>query len=1088
MSHIQASPTTQVETHFNQWMKFRLHTPFRRILTNAGLSLLYIVTALFGLQFATVNQSVTIIWPPGGIAIAALLLLGRRALPGILAGAFVVNLMTDSPPLAAGFIAAGNTLEALTALVLLGRMGFRPTFERMQDAFAFMVVGAGVSALVSATIGSFTLLVIGSITIAQLPGILGNWWLGDALGILVITPLILTWATIPGSPITRAKLIETLIVFVLMISLTVVVIFVNQDISFSQPLGYLAFPGLVWVSLRFDRREVISTSFAVSLLAILTIILVSERSPSYMQLLLNGVGLYLAALSITALLLSAALTERRHEALEAERARNRFARIFEQNPSAITITTLGDGRYIDTNQSFLNIVGYNREELLGKSSLNEVPIWESLADRQRMLDQLRSAGRVRDFATRFRAKSGQLRDVSISLDVIELNDEHFLLGMVLDETERYRVEAAARTSEARFQSIFESASIGIVVADMQGVIQQANPAMAQLLGYTPEELQGVSFRDVTHPDDLTSNVDLLDALNRGEIERYELEKRYLHRSGQVVWVQLTVSRFPGRAGDAPRIIGLVADITQRKQADQTLRQSEARFRTIFENAPIGISFDDEHGAPLLSNPAYSHILGYSPQELKELKWQDYTHPDGINLDEGLFKRLMLGEIESYQLDKRYVRKDGETIWGRLRLLTLPDSVEGSPHELALLEDITERRAAEETIRQSESRFRTIFENTPIGISFGDERGNPILTNAAYCHILGYEPELFQKTHWTEYTHPDDIALDQAHYARLVTGEISSYQIEKRYLRPNGDIIWGRLTLMRLLDSVEGSPRTLSLLEDITDRKASEAEILHINSTLEQRVHERTQELEAANTRLTELDRLKSLFIAEVSHELRTPLSILNTRVYLLERSPEDKRAEYIQGLREQIERLSSFVNSILDLSRIEGERHQFVTVPTALNPLVTQSIEALVPRAQEAGLGLYWDPSAIAPLVMANSDRLEQVITNLVSNALKYTRAGHVRVSSGLAEAGNRAWLRVQDTGIGIPPEDLPHIFDRFFRAENVSQLTIPGTGLGLSITREIVELHGGEINIESEIGVGTTVTVWLPLAPSRPTTGSLRR
>jgi PAS domain S-box-containing protein len=930
-----------------------LGSPAHFLAINAGLALLYIIAALLGLQFAVANQSVTVIWPPTGIAIAAIFLLGHRALPGVAVGAFIANLLTGASLPAAALIAFGNMLESATALGLLQWAGFRPSFERMWDAFAFTILAAGISTFVSAGIGTTALYLSGSAQAEQVFTVFTQWWLGDALGALVIAPLILVWATTPLSQFTRLKALEAGAILLSMLALTVVVLASRGDFSQSRAIGYLAFPALVWVSLRFARREVVTVSFLTSVMTVVSLAMISQYSPENLAPQLEATGPFLAAISITALLLSATLAERQGEAQQAERARGHFARIFELNPSAITITTLDDGRYVDANQSFLDIVGYSRQELIGKSSFADLPIWQSLDDRQRMLEMLRTTGHVRDFATCFRAKSGELREVLISLEEIELEDGRYLLGMVLDQTEQ-------------------------------------------------------------------------------------------------------------------------------KQAEQTLRQSEARFRAIFENSPIGIGFGNGTGGHLFVNPAYTRMLGYTQEELQNLNWRDYTHPDDIAADEAFSKQLTANKIPSYQIEKRYLHKSGEVIWGRATITAMPDYETGIYRGLSLIEDITERKQAEVTLRQSEARFRAIFENAPIGISFTNEQEDQLYINQAIADMLGYTQEELLALHWSQITHPEDVSADAALLARLDAGEIQGYQLEKRFLHKSGETIWGRLTVTHIPNSGEGGAMRLALIEDIRERKLAEAAMHMINITLEERVQERTLELEAANARLTELDRMKSRFIADVSHELRTPLSVLNTRVYLLERSGEDKRAEYLQGLREQIERLSQFVTNVLDLSRIEGDRHQLVMQPLALNPLVSQVVESLRPRAEDAGLELRWQAGAELRPIRGNSERLGQVITNLVSNALKYTRAGHVSITTGLEPSGERAWLRVEDTGIGIPPEDLPHIFDRFYRAQNVSQLTIAGTGLGLSITKEIVEMHGGEIALESTVGVGTTVTVWLPLAAGR--------
>jgi signal transduction histidine kinase len=237
---------------------------------------------------------------------------------------------------------------------------------------------------------------------------------------------------------------------------------------------------------------------------------------------------------------------------------------------------------------------------------------------------------------------------------------------------------------------------------------------------------------------------------------------------------------------------------------------------------------------------------------------------------------------------------------------------------------------------------------------------------------------------------------------------------------------------------------------------------------------RTAELAAANERLTELDRLKSKFIADVSHELRTPLAVLNTRVYLLENGLPEKRAEYLIGLRGQIERLTQFVNTILDLSRLELGRGRIEFAPVSLNDVVDQVTVALAPRAEASGLRLTMHCADLLPPVRGEFNQLAQVATNLIANAINYTANGRIEVSTGLE--GEQVCLQVQDTGMGITPDDIPHLFERFYRGERAGQSQIAGSGLGLSIVKEIIDLHNGTIEVESEVGKGTTFKVLLPV------------
>ena len=249
---------------------------------------------------------------------------------------------------------------------------------------------------------------------------------------------------------------------------------------------------------------------------------------------------------------------------------------------------------------------------------------------------------------------------------------------------------------------------------------------------------------------------------------------------------------------------------------------------------------------------------------------------------------------------------------------------------------------------------------------------------------------------------------------------------------------------------------------------------HYAEDLERRVAERTRELAEANAQLTELDQLKSKFVSDVSHELRTPIANLKLYTELLQHGRSDKQPQYLKVLQEQAHRLTVLVDNILDLSRLERRKQVGVHFePVNINDVIEPVMTAHQPRAEAAHLALEFVPAPNLPLVKGDANQLSQVITNLVANALNYTRRGAVRVQT-LRHAG-QVGMRVTDSGSGIDPEDSPHIFERFYRGRRVRKNDHPGTGLGLAIVKEIVELHHGRIDVESMVDEGTTVTVWLP-------------
>jgi signal transduction histidine kinase len=232
------------------------------------------------------------------------------------------------------------------------------------------------------------------------------------------------------------------------------------------------------------------------------------------------------------------------------------------------------------------------------------------------------------------------------------------------------------------------------------------------------------------------------------------------------------------------------------------------------------------------------------------------------------------------------------------------------------------------------------------------------------------------------------------------------------------------------------------------------------------------------TKEVEADRSKTEFISTVSHELRTPMTSIKGYADFLAQGAvgpmEERQKHFLEVIRRNADRLSLLINDLLDISRIEAGKVRLDLRETQMSQLVEHVVESMMITAQSKGLTLTLSANADLPSVMADWDRLTQVMTNLLGNAINYTESGQVHVSLKLE--GDKVWTNIQDTGIGIPSEVLPHIFDRFYRAEDSAVQSSSGTGLGLSIVRAIVEMHGGELLVESEPGIGSTFTFALPV------------
>jgi len=276
---------------------------------------------------------------------------------------------------------------------------------------------------------------------------------------------------------------------------------------------------------------------------------------------------------------------------------------------------------------------------------------------------------------------------------------------------------------------------------------------------------------------------------------------------------------------------------------------------------------------------------------------------------------------------------------------------------------------------------------------------------------------------------------------------------------------------RLLDQrVIERTKELALANQQLETQAKE--LVQVNLQLEQQAHE----LADANVRLTELDVMKSKFVSDVSHELRTPISNLKIYLEMLEEARPEKRERYRAVLQEETDRLGTLVSDILDLSRMEMGAHKVEFSWLDINELVTSVVAANRLRAEAKGLLLSFNPQKELPEIWGDVNQLKQAVNNLVSNAINYTNEGSVQIETRLDSEQEHICLRIHDSGLGIDDEDMPHLFDRFYRGKHAGQSTIPGTGLGLAITKEIINVHGGQIEVQSELGEGSTFVLIFPL------------
>jgi PAS domain S-box-containing protein len=390
--------------------------------------------------------------------------------------------------------------------------------------------------------------------------------------------------------------------------------------------------------------------------------------------------------------------------------------------------------------------------------------------------------------------------------------------------------------------------------------------------------------------------------------------------------------------------------------------------------------------------------------------------------------------------------------------------EAEQGRLRLAAEHAARVAAEqaaEALRQSEELFRTVFDHAPIGMDVVDTEGRFRQVNAALCALTGYsEQELLQMS-FQDITHPDDLEIDLDLVRQLYAGEIPFYQMEKRYLRKDGSVIWSRV-LASIVRDQHGEPQyIIGQIEDITARMQAE------------------EELRAALDEAQAANRAKGAFLNMMSHELRTPLqATLGYSEFLLS-SPEGaltvEQRQDISYIHQASQRMIAMVNQLLDLSRMDAGRLQLATEPVDLAEVVEQVRQDVSPQVAEKAIELRINLPATVPCALGDKERIRQVLLNLVGNAVKFTHQGHVCVTANRAATGV-VQIVVEDTGEGIAPDLLPHIFEEFSQGNSRLSRRFGGVGLGLAISSKLVAQMGGRIEASSELGVGSIFRVYLPM------------
>lgn len=758
-----------------------------------------------------------------------------------------------------------------------------------------------------------------------------------------------------------------------------------------------------------------------------------------------------------------------------------YRRVIETTPDGFWIIDTR-GRFLEVNDAYVRLSGYTREELHGMS-INDVDANEKPEETRQRIESIIRIG-YGQFEAAHRAKDGHLWPVEISTSYVPQMGGQ-LCVFARDISERKRAEATLVESERRWIMALEAAGHGVWDWDASHDKVFFSHQWKAMLGYADEEIgdELSAWVDRVHIDDLGRCMEDIATHLRGDTPVYRSEHRLRCKDGSYKWILdqgMAVAR--DSDGKALRVIGTHTDISWRRQAEEQLRESEERFRSMFSALSEGIITFGLNGEVLACNEAAEAILGITESEIRSRKqlmqWQPIRE-DGtpFPLDELPLSITLHTGDPCHGVTMGHHRPDGEVVWLQVNAEPAFDADCRKLNSVVVsFTDISERHHNEQTLR----KLSLAVEQSPNSILITNVAGNIEYVNQAFSKITGYSnaevlgkaPSLLQSG-----ATPNERYAEL--WATLARGE--SWKGEFLNRRKNGSEYVDFATIAPIHQADGRITHFLSIQEDITERKRIAAELNQHRLHLEELVDERTAQLNAAKHAAEAANQAKSTFLANMSHEIRTPMNAIVGLVHLLKRQPlTAEQTDKLNKIGDASQHLLSVLNDILDISKIEAGKLQLESTDFMLDALLANVCALVQDKADKKGLQLTreTDPSLNTPF-RGDATKITQALLNYLANAVKFTEHGQIILRSQHIAAtpdGLQVRFEVADSGIGIPVEAQQRIFDSFEQADSSTTRKYGGTGLGLTINRHLARMMGGEVGVSSQPGKGSVFWMTIPL------------
>jgi len=640
----------------------------------------------------------------------------------------------------------------------------------------------------------------------------------------------------------------------------------------------------------------------------------------------------------------------------------------------------------------------------------------------------------------------------------------YFVAVFDDITQRTRSEEALRESEQRFRTMADGLPLMIWVHDAQGALQFVNQTYCDFFGVTPEQVTGPNWQPLVHPEDLADYAGEFSACVRGRRPFHALV-RARRFEGDWRWMESRAQPRFSASGEFLGMVGGSNDITERKQAEDALRESQQFTRSVLENlfAFVGVMTAD--GTLIYANRAPVEAAGIPASEVLGKKfwdcfWWNYSPEIQVQLRDAC-KRAASGEIVRYDTS---VRMAGDTrIWIDFQVAPLRDAHGRITHLIPSAMDIAVRRAAEENLRASEERTQLATEATAVGVWERNVHTDALRWDAQMFRLYGIAPTADGFVHYSDWSGavlPEDLPEQE----RVLQDTVRRGGKSRREfrIRRRGD---GAMRHIESVETVRANAQgetewVVGTNLDVTERKTAEIQLRQLAADL------------------SEADRRKDEFLATLAHELRNPLAPMRNGLQLMKLAGgQPATIEKTRAMMErQLTQMVRLIDDLMDVSRISLDKLELHKVHLPLPTVLNSAVETSRPLIDQMGHQLTVTLPKEALIVDADMTRLAQVFLNLLNNAAKYSeRGGHIQLH--VERQGSDAVVTVKDTGIGIAAEQLPRVFEMFTQIDASLEKSQGGLGIGLTLVKRLVELHGGSIQAHSDgPGKGSEFSVRLPL------------